>query len=106
MSFDKNSQKLMDCPNKKQKIIHDVMQLKILSKYFKKIINGDKTFEIRKRDKNFKEGDLLELREWDGLYFTGRSCLVSISYILTDEQFEGITHGYCVMSINFISNAI
>ena len=39
-------------------------QLKTWPEYFKAVAAGTKTFEVRENDRNFKVGDVLELREW------------------------------------------
>lgn len=40
-----------------------IHQLKIDSQYFSKIIKGEKTFEVRKNDRDFHVGDYLGLNE-------------------------------------------
>lgn len=40
-----------------------IHQLKIESQYFKQIILGEKTFEVRKNDRDFHAGDYLGLNE-------------------------------------------
>jgi len=67
--------------------------------YFKDICRGLKTFEIRKNDRDFKEGDLLTLREYDPTinYFSGNVLKCRILYVLHD--FEAIKKGYVVLSI-------
>lgn len=74
-------------------------KLKILPKYFKEVINNRKQFEIRKNDRDFKVGDTLLLKEWEGVYL-GSECIVSIDFLLKDTDFEGIAPGFCVMSIS------
>lgn len=39
--------------------------LKIWPEYYERVRNGSKTFEIRKNDRNFNLGDLVELRYFD-----------------------------------------
>lgn len=39
-------------------------KLKIHPPFFASVKRGDKPFEIRKNDRNFKVGDVLELEEW------------------------------------------
>lgn len=39
-------------------------KLKIRPKFFKAVISGEKTFEIRRNDRNFKVGDRIELKEY------------------------------------------
>ena len=40
-------------------------ELKLDIKYFDDVKNGKKNFEIRKNDRNYKVGDILELRAFD-----------------------------------------
>lgn len=64
--------------------------LKILPEYFDSVTNGEKTFEIRKNDRDFQIGDEVYLKEWtpsDG--YTGGKALVRITYITDYEQKEG-----------------
>lgn len=76
-----------------------IHELKILPEYFKAVVSGEKTFEVRKKDRPFSEGDLLALNEYDvgNTYYTGNSCLVYVDYILDDADY--CKDGYVVMSI-------
>lgn len=69
--------------------------LKILPQYFAAVVEGCKTFEIRKNDRGFREGDLLVLREWTGKEFTGQAVSKQITYITDFEQ----KPGFVVMGI-------
>ena len=73
--------------------------LKVDKKYFWTIACGQKTFEIRKNDRNYKVGDLLALNEYDveTEQYTWKSCLVYVDYILTDAPY--VPDGYVAMSI-------
>ena len=42
-------------------------ELKIYPKYFEAILDGKKTFEIRKDDRDFQVGDSIVLKEWDNI---------------------------------------
>lgn len=64
-----------------------IHELKILPHFFKDVISGEKTFEIRENDRLFEKGDLLALNEHDGQYYTGNSCLVYIDYILDNPDY-------------------
>lgn len=73
---------------------HDI---KILPKYFEDIISGRKKFEIRKNDRNYKEGDLFILREYEpGKGYTGRDFAQSIGYIMKDCPEYGLMDGYII----------
>ncbi|ARO06830.1 DUF3850 domain-containing protein [Lactiplantibacillus plantarum] len=75
-----------------------VHELKIQSKYFKAVLMGVKTFEIRKNDRGFKLDDMLILEEWlpDTKVYTGKKLARKVTYI-TDYQQKP---GYVVMAIS------
>jgi hypothetical protein len=72
--------------------------LKTWPPYFQDIVSRKKTFEVRKHDRDFKEGDWLLLREWCpvDLKYTGRQVGYVISYVLEGGDF-GIAPDYCVI---------
>ncbi len=73
--------------------------LKIKSHYFKQILSGEKTFEIRKADRIYSVGDKLILFEIaENSKETGESCIVRVIYLLTGPVY-GLMDGYCIMSI-------
>ena len=80
-------------------------QLKIESKYFKKIVEGDKTYEVRENDRNFHKGDYLGLNEIadhvcneNGEQLeTGNFILVKVLDVLSDNRF--VKQGHVIMSI-------
>ena len=47
-------------------------ELKTYPKYFQETIEGNKPFEIRKNDRDFQVGDVLILKEWDNIKYSGR----------------------------------
>ena len=67
-----------------------IHSLKIKSEYFEKVISGEKTFEVRKNDRDFRVGDLLALNEYKDLEHTGRSCLAVVDYILSSSELSEI----------------
>ena len=72
-----------------------VHELKIAPEYFDAVIDGVKKFEIRKNDRDFKVGDFLLLKDFDGEKFTGDETMQKVTYISAYEQ----KNGYVVMSI-------
>lgn len=82
-----------DGPKKNWYAEHD---LKTLPEYFKLVICNTKKFELRKNDRNFKIGDRVALREFDGKNYTGKVKIVTIKYILKDCPEYGLADGYCI----------
>ena len=64
-----------------------------------------KTFEIRKNDRDFKEGDLLHLKEIDDITkkYTGFEFFVRVNYI---HAGLGLQDGYVCMSIATVTKWI
>jgi len=64
--------------------------LKIWPEYFKEVIAGNKTFEIRQNDRSFHVGDRLLLNEWDPKTqnYTGRRTSVRVTYITNFAQVD------------------
>lgn len=74
--------------------VHD---LKILPIYFNAIVDGSKTFEVRKNDRNFQIGDELYLREFiDGKY-TGNYVIKIVTYALEDKEY--LNNGYIILGL-------
>ena len=61
--------------------------LKIFPQYFEAIKYGEKTFEVRKKDRNYQVGDYLILQEWDGMTCSGREITAKVTYILDDPLY-------------------
>ncbi len=71
--------------------------LKITPKYYSDIIHGYKTFEIRNNDRDFKEGDELNLQEYDNGTYTGKSVEVKVIGVM--RNYPGVHPDYVVMYI-------
>lgn len=84
------------------KIFHADHELKILPEYYKEVRSHRKNFEIRKKDRDFKVGDIVLLREWDGENYTGHQTKRKISYILTDAQKFGLQDGFCILALHSV----
>jgi len=78
-------------------------ELKIWNAYFEAVAARKKKFEIRKNDRDFREGDHLILREWDPStqQYTGRSAVAIVTFML--EGGDYLQAGFCCMSINLVS---
>lgn len=75
-------------------------ELKTINPYFSDVASGQKQFEIRKNDRDFKLNDELLLREYDPELdqYTGRQVRRKIIYILQGERW-GIQPGYMILGI-------
>lgn len=77
-----------------------IHELKTWPELYQAVARNAKTVEVRKNDRNFAVGDVLDLREFDpntGTY-TGARCERSVSHIVNGGQL-GIEVGYVAMSI-------
>jgi len=72
--------------------------LKILPEFYQAVKKGEKTFEVRKNDRDFKKYDVIILREWDGKNYTGKWIAKKIGYVLPGGQF-GVEEGYVVLGL-------
>ena len=81
--------------------------LKTWPSYFEAVKSGLKRFELRKNDRDFAVGDVLQLREFDpgkevtlaDWKHTGREFSCVVTYIIHGGQW-GIEQGHCVMGID------
>ena len=76
-------------------------ELKIYPQYFEDVISGKKKFEIRKNDRKYRVGDILILKEWDNIKYSGREARAEVIYLI-DDKFVGIQPGYVVMGIRLM----
>lgn len=78
-----------------------VHELKILPKDYKAVWYGEKTFEVRKDDRDFKIGDILILKEYENGEYTGKQCHATISYILgrNEDEKQFVPEGYVILAL-------
>lgn len=78
--------------------------LKLWPIYYKEVIAGNKTFEIRLNDRNFCVGDIVTLNEFDPdkKQYTGEKLQVVITYVLPLFNFfkDIEAQEYCVFSFS------
>ncbi len=74
-------------------------ELKILPQYFYDVKRGVKKFELRKNARDYRVGDYVKLREYNGESYTGEFLWIKITYILDFEEGKefGLYPGYCVL---------
>ena len=74
-------------------------ELKTINPYFDLVWDGKKRFELRKNDRDFKEGDHLILKEYDPetKTYSMRSIYCYVNSVL--QNYEGLQEGYYIMSL-------
>ena len=79
-----------------------IHELKILTQYFEQICKNEKTFEVRKDDREFHTGDFLFLREWDAeaSFYTGREIMAKVTSHLRNSPW--VKEKHIIMSIRVL----
>lgn len=76
-------------------------RLKTIDVYFDKVSSGEKTFEVRKNDRFYQAGDIVEMVRCNSSGFVvnnKRTIRFQIGSVLQGGQF-GIEPNYCVFSL-------
>lgn len=76
-------------------------ELKCHPHFFAALAAGKKTFEIRRNDRDYRIGDMLNLREYDPTFGnTGRRLSgLEVVYIMQAEDFPAIMPGFVIMGL-------
>ncbi|RKW05197.1 MAG: DUF3850 domain-containing protein [Streptococcus sp.] len=74
-----------------------IHKIKLSHEFWSDVVNGRKTFELRKNDRNYQVGDYLLLKEVKNSSPTTRECLVEVTYKL--ENYIGLQDGHCILGI-------
>ncbi len=95
-------EKMQSLPSDTPETGQKVHQIRLAKPYFDDVANGIKTFELRKNDRGYKKGDILEMMEFTDGKNTGRMVKVLVTYIL--EDYTGIEDGYCIMATKLMKD--
>lgn len=77
-----------------------IHRVKCYSRWFAEVTTGMKQFEIRRNDRDYKPGELLELNETVDAEYTNRAALYEITSVMLDSDFpDGIKSGFAVLGI-------
>jgi len=94
---------VLNARRKRRPSMQKLHELRTWPEFFKHLITGEKTFEIRRDDRAFRAGDIVNFKEYsymDG--YTGREFKAEITYLLTGHPW-GIKDGYIILAIKPIS---
>jgi len=80
--------------------------LKTLTKYYNAVIEGTKTFEVRKDDRDFQVDDGLLLQRYDDGQCKQDFYQCRITYILgrNDDEKQFVKKGYVILGIKGFKN--
>jgi hypothetical protein len=64
------------------------------------VVGGRKTFEMRKADRDFQDGDILELAEWRPMVreYSGNKIRKLVTYVMRGPAF-GLAEGWVVLGL-------
>lgn len=96
-----DEEKMNNLPSDTQENGQKVHHIKLGATFFDEVAAGEKTFELRKNDRDYKKGDILEMMEFKDGKNTGRTVRVLVTYILT--EFTGLEDGYCIMATSLLN---
>ncbi len=79
---------------------YETHKLKTWPEFYKDVVLGIKTFELRKLDRDYQVGDVLRLEEWNPEThdYTGRYTEKVITHILKGACF-GLSKGFGILSL-------
>lgn len=85
---------------------HKTHVVKCWPEFFEAIMNGEKTFDLRRYDRDYQVGDDMVQEEYKphiGTY-TGREFRCRINYILRGEKFQtfGLMPGFACLGISLV----
>lgn len=92
-----DEQRMSVLPSEMPKTVH---QIRCGKTFFEDILKGVKSFTLRKNDRDYKVGDILEKMEFDDGKHTGRTIKQEVIYKL--EDFTGLVDGYCILGTKIL----
>lgn len=89
-------EKMAVLPSDTQKNGNTIHKIKLSHNFFDDVCSGKKSFELRRNDRGYRVGDILEITEFKGGKSTGRTGRVQVTYFL--DGFTGLDDGYCILA--------
>lgn len=78
--------------------------IKTLPEYYAAVVDGTKTFELRKNDRDYKVGDALVLQEFHReTGYTGEMITVAVTFLTNYPA--GLREGFVAMGIKLFEGA-
>lgn len=89
--------KMQELPSDRLENKIKVHTIKLAKMYYEDVKSGKKSFELRKNDRGYKQGDILRMLEYAEGEWTGREMVAEVTYLL--EDYAGLEEGYCIMAL-------
>lgn len=89
-----DNDKMQHLPSEQPKNIHHV---KLGETFFEDVKTGRKSFELRKNDRGYKQGDMIVFYEYKDGKYTPNLIKKKIVYVLQD--FTGLEEGFCILGL-------
>lgn len=96
-----DEERMESLPSITQENGQKIHQIRLGASFFEDVLSGRKSFELRKNDRGYKQGDILEMMEFADGKNTGRMVRVFVTYLL--EDFTGLEDGYCIMATTLMN---
>lgn len=93
--------KMNSLPSEMKENGQKVHQIRLGESFFDDACSNVKSFELRKNDRDYKVGDILEMMEFADGRNTGRMVRKLVTYIL--EDYTGLEDGYCIMATKLLN---
>lgn len=82
----------------------NIHELKILEEFFSPVVEGKKTFEVRRKDREFHYNDYLLMRMYDirEMLYKSHYILAKIIYILDNPKY--VKEGFIILGIEVLDS--
>lgn len=91
---DEKKMSVLPSERPKEVVVH---QIRLAAMYYDDVAEKRMTFLLRKKDKDYKVGDMLEMMEFKEGKNTGRTLMAEVIYLL--EDYTGLEEDYCIMGM-------
>lgn len=98
-----DAEKMEQIPSETGENGQKIHKIRLGASFFEEVLSGEKSFELRKNDRGYKKGDILEMMEFKDGKNTGRIVRVLVTYLLDD--FTGLEDGFCIMATRLLNES-
>lgn len=74
-------------------------ELKIKQEYWEEVMSNNKNFELRKNDRDYQVGDLINFKVIIGEVIIPTESVYRITYVLKGVPEYGLSEDYCILGI-------